>query len=380
MKKYCKNCTLSAKASGVTIDNKGLCDYCAGRSSTISELNRPAGTSIDKLKVELEDTFQKIRGQSKYDCVLALSGGKDSAYLLYHLVVEKKLKVLAVHIKQPFGSKYAARNINQLKEKLSFDLKTIDPGEDFYVKFYAGLFQHPSRLGFTATVCSCCFAVIAGYCIRVATENNIPLVILGNSPMQAPHSFFELDSRCINTRKWIPDIFRSGKYNEEFLDNFWDPFRYPEKTSFPRVIYPFHIMEYNIDKIYQTLAQNKILSRNSFGWYHTNCGLLPLMFNLDEKCTGRHPFLMELAVLLRKGMVRKEKVIYDKARLRCGRIFGRIRQHIIEKKLNIKLHDIISQFPEPYFLKSDYEQVKFINSVIKPYFLKNESELSREEH
>ena len=46
-------------------------------------------------EADFERTLSECKGQGEYDCLVPLSGGKDSIYLLYRLKVECKLKVLA---------------------------------------------------------------------------------------------------------------------------------------------------------------------------------------------------------------------------------------------------------------------------------------------
>lgn len=312
MLNYCKNCTISSNIPAVTIGEDGLCDYCAGRKP--EEWDSKFGiddAKKDKLKAKLEDIFEKIRGKSKYDCVLGLSGGKDSAFLLYHLLTERKLKVLAVHVKTPFVSKIADKNIRRLKERFTFDLKEIDPGRDFYIKVYSKLLiskllYPPRKKDFTNSICGQCTSIYLGHCIKTATENNIPLVMIGTAPGQGNSSFFEINKDVIERKTWMAKLFESEE-DKEFLSNFWDPFKYPAGTNFPMVIFPLQVMKYNIQNIYKILSENKILTIKMMNPHITNCCLIPFLHYLDGKHMGYTPDIELRAYRIRKGFMRRQR-------------------------------------------------------------------------
>ena len=75
----------------------------------------------------LEKRIQKIKNSSKtkdFDCILGLSGGLDSSYML-HLVVKKyNLKPLVFHVDAGWNTNIAVSNINKMINKLNLDLFT----------------------------------------------------------------------------------------------------------------------------------------------------------------------------------------------------------------------------------------------------------------
>ncbi len=90
--KYCKSCLLPEAVPGSNINLQGVCSLCCAAPS-----NGVTAKSQLGYRVDLEDTLRSIRDRSGsgYDCLVPLSGGKDSLYLLYKLKVEYGLKVLA---------------------------------------------------------------------------------------------------------------------------------------------------------------------------------------------------------------------------------------------------------------------------------------------
>jgi len=71
---------------------------------------------IDRLKTE---------GKGKdFDCVIGLSGGLDSSYLLHKLVSDYGLRPLVFHVDGGWNSETAVNNINKLIDTLNLDLFT----------------------------------------------------------------------------------------------------------------------------------------------------------------------------------------------------------------------------------------------------------------
>jgi len=298
----CRACLLTTGVQGTVIDENHLCDYCAGRR-TEEWAERFNVTEKRKalLRNELERILNDARGKAEYDCVLALSGGKDSAYLLYDLVCRRKMKVLGVHINLPFESKIAAENIKRLRNTISFDLQVVDPDEEFYFKFYRTLFHHPVREGYVKTICYVCGPMNTSRAMKVATERKIPLVIIGVSPFQPENMFFEMEKESVEGRDWIPDLFKTADFDEAFRSHFWDPSKFPTGTVFPRVIAPLHVMDYNTEDIINMLAENDLIPRKKSNPAVTNCALNWPMICLDTKLLGYNPYLKEFATLVRKG-------------------------------------------------------------------------------
>ena len=78
-------------------------------------------------KLLLEKQIEKIKksAQSKdFDCILGLSGGLDSSYMLHLMVKEYKLRPLVFHVDAGWNSDISVSNINKLVDKLKLDLFT----------------------------------------------------------------------------------------------------------------------------------------------------------------------------------------------------------------------------------------------------------------
>ena len=62
--------------------------------------------------------------KNKYDCIIGVSGGTDSSYLIYLAKKVWGLKPLAVHYDNTWNSAIATINISKVLKKLEIDLYT----------------------------------------------------------------------------------------------------------------------------------------------------------------------------------------------------------------------------------------------------------------
>lgn len=137
----CSRCVYDETVPDITFDQDGVCNYCHLHDSL--ELQYPTGAEgAAKLDALLADIKRSGEGK-KFDCVVGVSGGCDSSYLL-HQMVEHGLRPLAVHFDNTWNSPIATQNIYKVLGKLGVELYThvVDNKEfdDIYRSFLlAGL-------------------------------------------------------------------------------------------------------------------------------------------------------------------------------------------------------------------------------------------------
>ena len=75
----------------------------------------------------IEIIIKKLKDEGKgkdFDCVIGLSGGLDSSYLLHTVVRDYGLRPLVLHVDGGWNSETAVHNINKLIDNLKLDLVT----------------------------------------------------------------------------------------------------------------------------------------------------------------------------------------------------------------------------------------------------------------
>lgn len=119
----CTRCVMDAHAADISFDRQGHCSYC---SAMLARLASYQPSQPEELAARLASFARKVRhdGRGKrYDCIVGVSGGADSAYALY-LARQQGLRPLAVHMDNGWNSELAVNNIENLVRRLGVDLYT----------------------------------------------------------------------------------------------------------------------------------------------------------------------------------------------------------------------------------------------------------------
>ena len=108
----------------ISFDKKGICSHCNNYYSNTLPTWKNLLSDKDGLLKLRKYIKERSSNKSEYDCVIGLSGGIDSSYLL-HLVVKKlSLKPIVFHVDAGWNSNIASNNIEKLIEKFNLDLYT----------------------------------------------------------------------------------------------------------------------------------------------------------------------------------------------------------------------------------------------------------------
>jgi N-acetyl sugar amidotransferase len=119
--KICKLGVWDQSIPDIKFDNEGISSYAKIFKRMLTDF--PKGGQGQKIWVDFVAQM-KLRGKNnKYDCIVGVSGGTDSSYLL-HLSANYGLRVLAVYLDNGWGSKIAVGNIKKMTQALNFDLET----------------------------------------------------------------------------------------------------------------------------------------------------------------------------------------------------------------------------------------------------------------
>jgi len=106
---------------GIRFDENGVSNYAKLFDRLVEEFPRGDQGQEDWGKLV---SNMKESGKSKaYDCIIGVSGGTDSSYLL-HLAKEEGLRPLAVNLDNGWNSDIAVKNIKTMTNALEIDLET----------------------------------------------------------------------------------------------------------------------------------------------------------------------------------------------------------------------------------------------------------------
>ncbi|KQC13008.1 MAG: ATPase [Desulfuromonas sp. SDB] len=173
MIKRCSKCVEPESAPHITFDEQGVCNYCKTHKNFSLKGEEALKTILDSCK-------QK---GGKYDCIVALSGGRDSSYVLLKAVKDYGLKVLAVNYCNPFTDPQALKNIENAVKILDVDLVSIEDKNDAHKKTFKNnvkaWFKKPSAAT-VGMVCIGCKSMWLGI-IKTARQYDIQCIISGGN-------------------------------------------------------------------------------------------------------------------------------------------------------------------------------------------------------
>jgi len=295
----CARCVLDTTIPNIRFDDKGACNYCKIHGDLEKEF--PRGEEGQRC---LEVLVQKIQSKVKnkpYDCVVGVSGGRDSTYTLY-LAKQLGLRPLAVHFDNGWNSEIAVSNIKNAVSRLNIDLFThVADWEEFKSLQLSFLKASVSDAEIPTDV------AIFGTLHQAAAREGIQYILNGHSFRTEgvmPIGWTYMDGKYINS---VHHIFGGAKLrtipNFTLTDMLY--FTYVKRI---KVIPILNYVPYNHDEI------GKILEKE-VGWqyygahhhesYYTHffqSFYLVQKFNIDKR-------LVEYSALVRSGIIEREEAI-----------------------------------------------------------------------
>jgi len=200
------------------------------------------------MKEDLIREIKKLRKDSKYDCLLMFSGGKDSSYLLYFLSQELGLDVATITLSHRFLDEKTLQNIESFSKRFSKRHFVI---ENEYLNkagkhFLESWINRPEE-GSLITLCTGCRLGLIKIIIETAKGENINTVITGLTP-------FEKTDFRLKKVNYPPGS--EGKFNF-FLGYLRLIFRNPLLIS------NLKVFNYQLQEYYYFSNQKKIYKQNN---------------------------------------------------------------------------------------------------------------------
>lgn len=136
--KICSRCIYDERVASINFDDDGVCNYCHQVDMLIKEYGTGHQKGIDALNGFVAD-IKKAGKNKKYDCIVGVSGGTDSSFMVYW-ALKNGLRPLAVHYDNTWNTAIATENIRKVLHHWNVDLYThvIDNKEsdDIFKSFF----------------------------------------------------------------------------------------------------------------------------------------------------------------------------------------------------------------------------------------------------
>jgi hypothetical protein len=173
----CKRCIIPDTVPSVIIDKDGICSFCADHKEQKYLGEEKLGRIIGAIKST----------NSKYDCIVPVSGGRDSTFVLYMAKAVYDLRVLAVNYDNEFLTDAAVANMKRACKILNVDYISIRSERDVYHKIVLHGIRAVLSLGLHEISGALCRACSYGYksaVYRCAEAHRVPLILWGESPIE----------------------------------------------------------------------------------------------------------------------------------------------------------------------------------------------------
>jgi len=311
----CKNCILVDGSFGIELNSKGICNYCED----------PAYKTTNWWKTQITDEMKESglkdwnsvlqlmrlrQGEKKYDCIVGYSGGKDSTALLYSVVHDYGFNPLAVTIDSGFIPDIAFENMKDTLKKISVDHIVIDSAKETFRRLYQWIFtnQESNDLTLTRNLCDNCGDLVHSLVVREALKREIDIILFGYSPDEIRRYFYEIPQHEIE-HDWKPNFINRELFTEEDRKHYFTP-EYFEKHTVPRIILPYHVIDYNEEDIIQLIESKNLVKKGNSNTLKTSCHVIAAALFYDLNRFGALPYALQFAELIRQDpSIRKKWLI-----------------------------------------------------------------------
>jgi hypothetical protein len=173
----CSKCVLPENFPGITFNEADVCNYCLA--------HKRAKTRGRKALLELIEPYRDKH--EKYDCIVAISGGRDSAFVAHYVARVLKLRGLGYTYDNSFMPEQTRLNVRNLASQLGIDHVMDD--RDYMRKHIRHLIvswirrPSPAMIGFLCTGCQT--GLVRGL-VKTAQSYGIPLVFTGSGEPGQP--------------------------------------------------------------------------------------------------------------------------------------------------------------------------------------------------
>ncbi|MEZ4792888.1 MAG: N-acetyl sugar amidotransferase [Gelidibacter sp.] len=194
--KYCKLCLFPETKPDLYFNDEGVCSACIAAESKFESIDweqreKDFHTIIDKFKLK--------ENEVGYDCLIPVSGGKDSTYQAYFMKEVCGMNPLCVCFETTKVTELGRRNLDNIS-KMGIDVIHFKKNYNAYramVKegfIRVGDEMWPNHIGiFTIP-------------IHIAVKFKIPLIIWGENPQQEYGGPLESIEKNKLTRRWLEEF------------------------------------------------------------------------------------------------------------------------------------------------------------------------------
>lgn len=305
--KRCVKCIMPETAKGITFDNEGVCNLCRNYKEFI-----PKGEEV--LKQEIKDFVDE---NAEFNCVVPVSGGRDSAYVLYYVKKILGLKPIAVHNNNDFETEIVKKNLDLMTKVLDVPLVYVKSPTEISKKVVAEKVKMNSYFGaglVIAQICEACKYGFEAVAYNVARKNKIKLVFWGDSVYESTADYYEMvKSKPPNK---LRRIFSAGMFNFLKYKLYFKKMKKEYGSNKPDGLKEIHLYDYiewDRKLIVETIKKElgwSVPEKSATTW-RVDCYLIPLINYLSEKVYGVSKIEIGFSNMVRSGKMDRTEAIKE---------------------------------------------------------------------
>lgn len=167
--KYCVRCCMPSSNEGIKFDEMGFCQACVSSEQKM----HLDWVSREKTLRELLERYKSLNND--YDCIVPISGGKDSTFQLHVITQVYKMRPLAVTFSHNWYTETGKYNLTNALEKFNVDHIQFTPNRKLINKLAR------KSLATIGDSCWHCHSGVGAFPLQIAVKYKIPLLIWGES-------------------------------------------------------------------------------------------------------------------------------------------------------------------------------------------------------
>jgi tRNA(Ile)-lysidine synthase TilS/MesJ len=299
---------LNERFVGIRFDQDGICNFCSSAKST--EKQRAIR---GKYEAKFRKLIEERKGKGSYDALVAYSGGKDSTYTLHLLQERYDLRLLAYSFDNWYQSERAKRNIRAVLSNVNVDHMTITPGfermKKIVLESMSDDMYSAKAMARASSICTSCISLVRFVGFRLAIEQQIPFLVFGMSPGQAPMATAVVKTNPQMVRTMQETLLRplSDRLGDVVKPFFLEQRHFDSVEDFPYSINPLAFADYDEQVIYETADKYGWKKPDDTDANSTNCLLNALANQVHLDQFGVNPYAYEIGELVRTGCMTREE-------------------------------------------------------------------------
>jgi len=366
--RYCSRCVFPETKPDLFFNEQNVCSACIAAEQKDKEID---WEQREKDFFEIISHYRKKPGEIGYDCLVPVSGGKDSTYQAYFMKEVCGLNPLCVCFETTAVTELGQRNLDNIS-KMGIDVIHFKKNHEVYKKMVVESFRRvgdemwPNHIGiFTIPV-------------MIAVKFGIQLIVWGENSQQEYGGPLESIHNKVLNRRWLEEFggllgnrIQDMVGVEGITEKDLTPYYYPSDEDIERVgvhgIFLGHYFFWDARK------QLEIVKKHGFAVKEDGPteGTYTNYENLDEKLVGLHDYLKFVKYGFGRATdhacidIRNKRLTREEAKKLVLRYDGKYPNYAVSEFIKYsglskeEIDEVIDSYTNPILFKTD-DEGKFV--------------------